>query len=58
MKTNDILQEKYRIQKQLAEAARDVHDYFAKTHKSARRIMNSIDVTNKKPEHSDRTSAK
>jgi len=43
---NDILQEKYRVQKQLAEAAKDIHDYFSKTHKSAQRILNSTRVTN------------
>ena len=57
MITNDILQEKYRIQKQLAEAAKDVHDYFARTHESAKRIMNSIEITETKPEHSDKAPA-
>jgi len=42
MMTNDILQEKYRVQKQLATAAKNVHDYFARTHESAEKIMDGI----------------
>ena len=47
MMTNDILQEKYRIQKQLAKAAKNVHDYFVRTHKSAQQIMDGIGINAK-----------
>ncbi len=50
MKTNDILQEKYRVQKQLAEAAKSIHDYFTQTHESAQEILRSTGVTSQPQE--------
>ena len=45
MITNDVLQEQNEVQKQLAEAAKNMYDYFARTRKSAQRIMNSTGIT-------------
>lgn len=45
MITNDILKEKYRVQRQLSSAAKNVHDYFVKTHESAQQIMDGIGVS-------------
>jgi len=42
MITNDILQEKYRVQRQLANTAKNVHDYFVRTHESAQEIMDGV----------------
>ena len=47
MITNDIMDETYRIQKQLAKASKNVHDYFVKTHKSAQKIMDDIGIRQK-----------
>ena len=35
MITNEILQEKYRVQKKLSEGCTDIHDYFDKAHQAA-----------------------
>ena len=57
MKTNDILQEKYRVQKQLAEAAQNIHDYFARTHESAQKLLNGIGTASHSQQSTKRDSS-
>ncbi len=38
MMINEILIEKYRVQKKLSASSTDMHDYFKKTHESAERL--------------------
>ena len=57
MMINDILQEKYRVQKLLAESAKNMHDYFAKTHKAAEQIMNGNGATKKHPQERSRSTS-
>jgi len=35
MITNEILNEKYRVQRRLSASCKNIHDYFEKSHKSA-----------------------
>ncbi len=58
MITNEILKEKYKVQKQLAEAAKDIHDYFTRTHKSAQQILNSTGVTTQQDKHANKAPTK
>ena len=39
MYTNEILEEKYRVQKELSEETKDVDDYIKKSNDTAKQIM-------------------
>ncbi len=48
---NEILKEKSRVQKILAESATDIHDYFVNTQKDAKQFMEEYgySISTKKP---------
>ena len=50
MMTNDILQEKNRVQKLLSESAKNMHDYFAKMNMATSRKL--LRVEGKEHEYS------
>ncbi len=39
MITNEILNEKYRVQRRLSASCKNIHDYFEKSHKSASSLL-------------------
>ena len=45
MMTNEILEEKQRVQRQLSKNAKNIHDYFLKAHQAAKDLTHKYGKT-------------